>query len=200
MTKPSETAVLTELRRTTLAYLSDFDFKEVEKAVERNGILSLQGSIGTIVKSAVLKHGSHNQSSHGKKGGGGSGGGGGASSESGTGTGRDDKLVEEIATDVAGLKERVEEYYNDLDDGDPDEEVIGRMSDSIDAAERNMDRAIEQTDPAKHEAFMDTARGHLMDAAVKVTDGSESLAKKFKKPIEQLADQAKTYLVTLGSD
>jgi hypothetical protein len=82
MIKPSEAVVLAELRKTTLAYLSDSDFKEVEKAIERDGILSLQGSIGTIVKSAVKKHGSHNQSSHGK--GGGKGGGGGGSSDSGS--------------------------------------------------------------------------------------------------------------------
>ena len=75
MTNSSEAAVLAALRRTTLAYLTDLDFKEVEKAVERDGILSLQGSVGTIVKSAVAKHGSHNQSSHGKGGKGGGGGG-----------------------------------------------------------------------------------------------------------------------------
>lgn len=74
MTNPSEAAVLAALRRTTLAYLSDLDFKEIEKAVERDGILSLQGSYAKIVKRAVVKHGSHNQSSHGR--GGGSGGGG----------------------------------------------------------------------------------------------------------------------------
>jgi len=88
MTNPSEAAVLAALRRTTLAYLSDLDFKEVEKAVERDGILSLQGSYAKIVKSAVEKHGSHNQSSHGGKGGGGKGGGGGGggSASSSTGT------------------------------------------------------------------------------------------------------------------
>ena len=80
MIKPNEAVVLAELRKTTLAYLSDADFKEVEKAVERDGILSLKGSVATVVKDAVLKHGSHNQSSHGKKGGGGSGGGGGSTS------------------------------------------------------------------------------------------------------------------------
>lgn len=82
MIKPSEVVVLTELRKTTLAYLSDSDFQEVEKAVERDGILSLQGYVAVIVKDAVLKHGSHNQSSHGGKGGGKGGGGGGSASSS----------------------------------------------------------------------------------------------------------------------
>lgn len=80
MINPKEAVVLAGLRETTLAYLSESDFKEVEKAVERDGILSLQGSFAAIVKGAVAKHGSHNQSSHGRKGGGKGGGGGAASS------------------------------------------------------------------------------------------------------------------------
>ena len=74
--------VLAQLRKTTLAYLSDADFLEIEKAVERDGILSLQGSVATIVKDAVRKHGTHDQSSHNPKKGGGMGGGGGGGATS----------------------------------------------------------------------------------------------------------------------
>lgn len=83
MISPSEADVLAQLRKTTLAYLSNADFAQVEKAVERDGILSLQGSVATLVKDAVRKHGSHDQSSHNpKKGGGGAGGGGGGATSS----------------------------------------------------------------------------------------------------------------------
>lgn len=75
MTSPSEADVLAQLRKTTLAYLSNADFAEVEKAVERDGILSLRGSAAALVKDAVRKHGSHDQSRHNpSKGGGGAGG------------------------------------------------------------------------------------------------------------------------------
>lgn len=108
MTKPSETAVLTELRSTTLAYLSDADFKEVEKAVERDGILSLKGSVATVVKDAVLKHGTHNQSSHGKGGKGGRGGGGGGGTNPGAGSrlrGLMDRARQQGAPSPARVKE-----------------------------------------------------------------------------------------------
>ena len=107
MIKPSEAVVLTELRKTTLAYLSDSDFQEVEKAVERDGILSLQGSVGTIVKSAVKKHGSHNQSSHGRGGGKGGGGAGGGSAGSSTGSDYLDAVNEEISAAKADIKNRI---------------------------------------------------------------------------------------------
>ena len=65
--KPSEKEVLDTLRKTTLAYLSEFDYAQIEKAVEQQGILHLTGTASAIVKSAVQKHGggSHDQSSHG---------------------------------------------------------------------------------------------------------------------------------------
>ncbi len=148
----------------------------------------------------VAKHGSHDQSSHNPKKGGGGAGGGGGSSTNDSGTGRDDKLVDELATDVDELKVEMEEYYNDLDDGDDDEEVIGRVSDSIDAAERNMNSAAQTKDIDKHEAFMDTAEGHLRDAANAASYGSKDFTDTFKRPIERLADRANDYLGTLDSE
>jgi hypothetical protein len=116
MIKPSEAVVLTGLRKTTLAYLSDSDFKEVEKAVEQDGILSLKGYVAEIVKDAVVKHGSHNQSSHGKGGGKGGGGanGGGSSSASGT----QDKIgqaKEELGNNIVGAQ-RVLDNAKNADD------------------------------------------------------------------------------------
>jgi hypothetical protein len=65
--KPSEKEVLETLRKTTLAYLSESDYVQIEKAVEQQGILNLTGIASAIVKSAVQKHGggSHDQATHG---------------------------------------------------------------------------------------------------------------------------------------
>ena len=75
--KPSEKEVLDTLRKTTLAYLSESDYAQIEKAVEQEGILNLTGTASAIVKSAVQKHGggSHDQASHGSWAGNGAGGG-----------------------------------------------------------------------------------------------------------------------------
>lgn len=70
--KPEEAKVLEVLHKTTLAYLSDKQYAEVVEAVEKQGILGLTGAASILVKGAVIKHGSHNQASHGRRGGGGS--------------------------------------------------------------------------------------------------------------------------------
>jgi hypothetical protein len=76
----SEVNALKTLRETTLAHLSQSDYERILKAVEIGGIESLTGTAAMVVKSAVLKHGSHDQSSHNPKKGGGGGGSGGGSS------------------------------------------------------------------------------------------------------------------------
>ena len=74
--KPSEKVVLDTLRKTTLAYLSESDYAQIEKAVEQKGILNLTGTASILVKSAVQKHegGGHDQDSHGSWAGNGAGG------------------------------------------------------------------------------------------------------------------------------
>ena len=86
--KPSEAKVLEGLRKTTLAYLSDKEYAEVVEAVEKQGILGLTGAASRLVKGAVVKHGSHDQKTHGRKGGGG-GGSGGSSGENADWYGRE---------------------------------------------------------------------------------------------------------------
>ena len=98
--KPSEAKVLEGLRKTTLAYLSDKQYAEVVEAVEKQGILGLTGAASRIVKGAVVKHGSHDQKTHGRKG----GGGGGSSESAGTiGIGGANEKEE-----LAGLADRAE--------------------------------------------------------------------------------------------
>lgn len=71
--KSTEKVVLDGLRKTTLKYLSDKDYAQIVDAVEKQGITGLTGAAGFIVKSSVVKHGSHNQKTHGRKGGSGGG-------------------------------------------------------------------------------------------------------------------------------
>jgi hypothetical protein len=79
----SEVNALKTLRETTLAHLAQSDYEKILKAVEVGGIDSLTGTAAMVVKSAVLKHGSHDQSSHNPKKGGGGAGGGGSTQSSG---------------------------------------------------------------------------------------------------------------------
>ena len=74
--KPSEKEILDTLRKTTLAYLSESDYAQIEKAVEQKGILNLTGTASILVKSAVQKHegGGHDQKTHGSWAGNGAGG------------------------------------------------------------------------------------------------------------------------------
>jgi hypothetical protein len=89
----SEVNALKTLRETTLAHLSQSDYERILKAVEVGGIDSLTGTAAMVVKSAVLKHGAHDQSSHNpKKGGGGAGGGAGGSTGSPAALGESHKI------------------------------------------------------------------------------------------------------------
>ena len=164
---------------------------------------STKDSTPLLHRLVVAKHGSHNQSSHGRgsKGGGG-GGGGSASSTNDTGRGRDDKLVDDLANDVEDLKGRLDTFTDNQSDieASVDEVAIGRVSDSLDAATQNMDRAVEMKDDKTHGALMDTAQGHLQDAKAAASFGSKKLKDKFERPISRLADQALDYTSLLDSD
>ena len=102
----SEVNALKTLRETTLAHLAQSDYEKILKAVEVGGIESLTGTAAMVVKSAVLKHGAHDQSSHNpKKGGGGAGGGGGSAGE--TGSDKLDLMNQEIAAAKEDVANRI---------------------------------------------------------------------------------------------
>ena len=102
----SEVNALKTLRETTLAHLAQSDYEKILKAVEVGGIQSLTGTASMIVKSAVLKHGAHDQSSHNpKKGGGGMGGGGSGKTE--TGSDKLDLMNQEIAAAKEDVANRI---------------------------------------------------------------------------------------------
>jgi len=108
--KPAEAKVLEGLRKTTLAYLSDKQYAEVVEAVEKQGILGLTGAASRLVKGAVVKHGSHDQKTHGRKGGGG-GGSGGSSGGNADWYGREklDGLGERATSDTEKLSNEAED-------------------------------------------------------------------------------------------
>lgn len=55
--KPNDKKVLEELRKTTLAYLSDSDYAQIEKAVSEEGILNVTGTAKAVIADAVHKKG-----------------------------------------------------------------------------------------------------------------------------------------------
>jgi len=75
--KSAEKAIIENLRKTTLSHLSEYNYDVVIKEIEKYGITNLTGTTEKLVRQAVNKHGSHDQSSHGRRGGGKGGSGGG---------------------------------------------------------------------------------------------------------------------------
>ena len=150
-----EKEVLDTLRKSTLAYLSEFDYAQIEKAVEQQGILNLTGTASAIVKSAVQKHGggSHDQSSHGNWANGSGGSSGGSSSVSGksdnneTGGGGG---LDSLSTKSASIKNKLNKFDAE------------KLSD-YDVKSRN--RAVK---------FIDRANKHLADAKNKSGSSRDS--------------------------
>lgn len=83
-------AALDTLRSTVAADVSDSVWAEVEKQADEVGVLGLTGSARQLVHGLVLKHGNHNQQSHGGgKGGGSASDAGGSAGGKGGGSGAD---------------------------------------------------------------------------------------------------------------
>lgn len=141
--KPSEAKVLEGLRKTTLAYLSDKEYAEVVEAVEKQGILGLTGAASRLVKGAVVKHGSHDQKTHGRKGGGG-GGGGGSQVDA-----KESKQVQEtVESAIKGYEDAEKEFENALEALDSRAESRQEI-DSITRAGRNLKIAMKDIKESK---------------------------------------------------
>ena len=132
----SEVNALKTLRETTLAYLSQSDYEKIIKAVEVGGIQSLTGTASMIVKSAVLKHGSHDQSSHNPKKGG-KGGGGGSSSEQSDGLDdpddRGNTVSDKKISSVMGSIERTEDDFDSINMNELNDEQSKSVNDARDS-------------------------------------------------------------------
>lgn len=142
--KPSEAKVLEGLRKTTLAYLSDKEYAEVVEAVEKQGILGLTGAASRLVKGAVIKHGSHDQKTHGRKGGGGGSGGGGSQVDA-----KESKQVQEtVESAIKGYEGAEKEFENALEALDSRAESRQEI-DSITRAGRNLKIAMKDIKESK---------------------------------------------------
>jgi len=114
--KSTDKVILDGLRKTTLKYLSDEDYAQIISAVEKQGLLGLNGAAGRMVKTAVIKHGSHDQKTHGR---GGKGGGGAASSSPSTGPIADSRR-----------SETSKKLYNDMVEAEQDISDLGMRLDT----------------------------------------------------------------------
>ena len=143
--KPSEEKVLEVLRKSTLAYLSEKQYKEIQAAVEKQGLIGLTGAARKIVSDAVVKHGSHDQSTHNPKkgGGGGGGGGGGASEKPEAGS----EVLRENARAMAGQRKNLEEIATGKRGTarrqafDPDDEYLRNGTRQVKSAASGLERA-----------------------------------------------------------
>jgi hypothetical protein len=177
--KPAEAKVLDGLRKTTLAYLSDKQYAEVVEAVEKQGILGLTGAASRLVKGAVVKHGSHDQKTHGRKGGG--GGGGGSSSASSASSSSEEKELDGLAdsaeSDSQSLQNEAEDTQLELmnsgmSNNSPDVRTAKIMSQSL----KNANKSFKEAKEAKS---VDAKKGKLrsgynsLNRAFDVSNNSE---------------------------
>jgi hypothetical protein len=176
--KPAEAKVLDGLRKTTLAYLSDKQYAEVVEAVEKQGILGLTGAASRLVKGAVVKHGSHDQKTHGRKGGGGGGGSSSASSASSSSEEKElDGLADSAESDSQSLQNEAEDTQLELmnsgmSNNSPDVRTAKIMSQSL----KNANKSFKEAKEAKS---VDAKKGKLrsgynsLNRAFDVSNNSE---------------------------
>jgi hypothetical protein len=171
--KPAEAKVLDGLRKTTLAYLSDKQYTEVVEAVEKQGILGLTGAASRLVKGAVVKHGSHDQKTHGR-GGGGGGSSGGSSSASSASSSSGEKelngLADSAESDSQSLQNEAEDTQleltnSGLSNNSPDVRTARIMSQSL----KNANKSFKEAKEAKG---VDAKKG-------KLRSGYNSLSRAF---------------------
>jgi len=163
--KPSEAKVLEGLRKTTLAYLSDKEYAEVVEAVEKQGILGLTGAASRLVKGAVVKHGSHDQKTHGRKGGGG-----------GQVDAKESKQVQQtVESAIKGYENAAKTFESELDylsDGVDTTKDMNR----IESARKMLDSSMKDFKEAKS-LTGDKQRKKLQVASDKFESGLEDINK-----------------------
>lgn len=168
--KPVEAKVLEGLRKTTLAYLSDKQYVEVVEAVDKQGILGLTGVASIIVKGAVVKHGSHDQKTHGR---GGKGGGGGGGSQIDAGESKQvQRTVESAIKGYEGAAKRFESEADSLSDGVDTTKDMNR----IESARKMIDSSMKDFKEAKS-LTGDKQRKKLQVASDKFESGLSDIDK-----------------------
>lgn len=178
--KDAEKAILENLRKTTLSHLSEYDYDVVIKAIEKYGITNLTGTTEKLVRDAVIKHGSHNQKTHGRSGKGGGGGGGGRSS---TAKPKKEPILADIKDDTMDeMKAELKSVQADLGEGFADARNSGfkvKELQPIYSAQKLLDKASADLDNIKgaknlgeQGKFLDRARVNI-ESALEDVDGND---------------------------
>jgi hypothetical protein len=184
--KPAEAKVLEGLRKTTLAYLSDKQYAEVVEAVEKQGILGLTGAASRIVKGAVVKHGSHDQKTHGK---GGKGSGGGGSPASSGSSSEKDKQGDQLADDFL---DKTGDMAGRIDDaGDPgrlsvkQSDAMTRAAEKIEAARDNFSAAKQLTGSKKLKELQRGIKKYESSIEELITAGEDDLIQELGEALNE---------------
>ena len=176
--KDAEKVIIQNLRKTTLSHLSEYNYDVVIKEIEKYGITNLTGITEKLVREAVIKHGSHNQASHGRKGRGGSGGGG-----SSTAKPKKEPILADIKDDTMdGMKAELKSVQADLGEGFADARNSGfkvKELQPIYSAQKLLDKASVDLDNIKgaknlkeQGKFLDRARVNI-ESALEDVDGND---------------------------
>jgi hypothetical protein len=196
--KPAEAKVLEGLRKSTLAYLSEKEYAEIVDAVEKHGLLSLTGAASRIVKGAVIKHGSHDQKTHGR-GGKGSGGGGGSS---GSASAPDIAGMSSVQNMVDNATNRLKDFdqstsvgeqrYQNLSDEDKD--IVESANYSIKQGQSLLRSAKTAKTPAAQKKKIQQASNKFNEAYQELSSGNQqkivSAAGFIDTAIEKLEEMA----------
>jgi hypothetical protein len=175
--KPAEAKVLEGLRKTTLAYLSDKQYAEVVEAVEKQGILGLTGAASRIVKGAVVKHGSHDQKTHGK-GGKGSGGGGGSPASSGSSSEKDkqgDQLADDFLDKTDGMSNIIDDAIDPNRQNAKEVKALGRAAEKIEAARDDFSAAKKLTGSKKVSKLQSGVKKYESSMEELITAGEDNI-------------------------
>jgi len=182
----ADRAALDALRSTVAADVSDSVWGEVEKQSDEFGVLGLKGAARQLVHGLVLKHGSHNQQSHGR-GRGGSGGtggdsagnGGGSAGGKGGGNAAPAKAIDLVAASSEGKKLIAQGKANGL----------------------QMLQADMRPVKIKDSSFPEGSKGRLLASGVDMPNGGKGSYVGFAKPVKiKNGDSETTSTVHLIAD
>jgi hypothetical protein len=196
---------------TTASYSTDTRIKLSQSATKYES--KMMEAIGTDAD--VEKHGSHNQSSHGRRGaGGGAGGAGGGFDAPGRGGNtdsagreinaqRDDQLVSKAIDDT-------EDVYNEIDNlsdendpsfidnfSDDDDMIIDESLDSLKEAQQNLQNAYDAPNMTKHYDSLENAQVRLDETYDALKNADNRTLKSLADKVDDIGGEVDSYLDVL---
>jgi hypothetical protein len=184
--KATEAKVLEGLRKSTLAYLSEKEYAEIIDAVEKQGLLGLTGAASRVVKSAVIKHGSHDQKTHGR-GGKGGGGGGGSSASSGSSSEKDkqgDQLADDFLDKTNGVSGEIDDASDPSRQSAKQYDASTRAAEKIEAARVDFSAAKELTGRKKLNKLQSGIKKYESSMEELITAGEDNIAQGLSEALD----------------